>query len=136
MVVHYLLLDMFSYSHNAIVLSVNGNPVRVIHFTRDSSSSSFSSSSSGLKAVINKDTIKYESSMDLYRVVYRRDASSPVDLTIAHADAMINAQKNYHLTKGNCEHLATWCKTGVWQSSQLDFLPSHLKAVKDSTDSD
>ena len=112
----HIMFDHKANSHHAIVLSVTGIAIKVIHFTGTFTSSG---STSGWDAEIKEETIEYKSSMKLYRVVYRREASSPVDLTIARANAMIKAHKKYSLTTRNCEDLATWCKTGVWQSHEL-----------------
>ena len=108
----HIMFDHYAYSHHAIVLSVTGITIKVIHFTG-------SSKRSGWDGEIKEESIEYKSSMKLYRVVYRVEASSSVNLTIARAKTMINAHKKYRVTTKNCEDLATWCKTGVWQNYQL-----------------
>lgn len=41
--------------------------------------------------------------------------------TVSRAKSKIG-QRSFCLVSNNCEHFALWCKTGVYQSYQLDFL--------------
>ncbi len=45
------------------------------------------------------------------------------DLVVQRAHTRLGEQK-YNLLSNNCEHFATWCKTGISESRQVrDFLP-------------
>jgi hypothetical protein len=45
------------------------------------------------------------------------------DVVIHRAETRLG-ERNYNLIFNNCEHFATWCKTGVSHSSQVqDFIP-------------
>ncbi|HBE19177.1 MAG TPA: NC domain-containing protein [Cyanobacteria bacterium UBA11149] len=45
------------------------------------------------------------------------------DVVIKRAESRLG-EKKYNLLYNNCEHLATWCKTGVSDSRQIrDFIP-------------
>ncbi|MBR8830758.1 MAG: hypothetical protein N5P05_000992 [Chroococcopsis gigantea SAG 12.99] len=53
------------------------------------------------------------------------------DVVVQRAESRLGEQK-YNLLFNNCEHLATWCKTGVSDSKQIqDFIPiiTHLKSA-------
>ena len=45
--------------------------------------------------------------------------ASPASVTLRRAMSRIGEQ-NYNLLFNNCEHFATWCKTGRHRSSQID----------------
>ena len=51
-------------------------------------------------------------------VIEHADAS-PVRVTLQRAMSRIGEQ-NYNLLFNNCEHFATWCKTGRHRSGQID----------------
>ena len=51
-------------------------------------------------------------------VIKHADAS-PVRVTLQRAMSRIGEQ-NYNLLFNNCEHFATWCKTGKHRSGQID----------------
>ena len=51
-------------------------------------------------------------------VIEHADAS-PVRVTLQRAMSRIGEQ-NYNLLFNNCEHFATWCKTGKHRSGQID----------------
>jgi hypothetical protein len=53
------------------------------------------------------------------------------DIVVSRAESRLNERK-YNLLFNNCEHFATWCKTGISESVQIkDFVPiiAHLKTV-------
>ncbi|MCA9240366.1 MAG: lecithin retinol acyltransferase family protein [Planctomycetales bacterium] len=39
-------------------------------------------------------------------------------------------EKGYHLLENNCEHFATWCKTGRNESAQVRVVQKHIAAAK------
>ncbi len=45
--------------------------------------------------------------------------SDPPDVVIKRAFSRLG-ERDYHLIFNNCEHFATWCKTGAHQSSQVN----------------
>ena len=51
--------------------------------------------------------------------VIHHDGASPVGVTLRRAMSRIGEQ-NYNLLFNNCEHFATWCKTGRHRSGQID----------------
>ena len=51
-------------------------------------------------------------------VIHHAEAS-PVGVTLRRAMSRIGEQ-NYNLLFNNCEHFATWCKTGRHRSGQID----------------
>ncbi len=64
------------------------------------------------------------SSIDDFRqeqpiTVIEHDAASATGVTLRRAMSRIGEQ-NYNLLFNNCEHFATWCKTGRHRSGQID----------------
>ena len=51
--------------------------------------------------------------------VIHHDGASPIGVTLRRAMSRIGEQ-NYNLLFNNCEHFATWCKTGRHQSRQVN----------------
>ena len=51
--------------------------------------------------------------------VIEHDAASTTGVTLRRAMSRIGEQ-NYNLLFNNCEHFATWCKTGRHRSGQID----------------
>jgi len=41
--------------------------------------------------------------------------------TVERAKSMLG-RSDYNLIFGNCEHFAVWCKTGIWESKQVDMI--------------
>lgn len=68
--------------------------------------------------------------------IYRKQSSDKFyflpEIVISRAESRLGEQK-YNLLFNNCEHFASWCKTGISQSKQIrDFLPfiTELNAEK------
>ena len=64
------------------------------------------------------------SSIDAFRqdqpiTVIEHDAASATGVTLRRAMSRIGEQ-NYNLLFNNCEHFATWCKTGRHRSGQIE----------------
>lgn len=57
---------------------------------------------------------------DFYRFEYSQEIidENPPEKVIKRAVSQI-AYTNYHLLRRNCEHFATFCKTGIWFSTQV-----------------
>lgn len=47
---------------------------------------------------------------------------------VSRAKERLN-EKEYSLISNNCEHFAVWCKTGISESRQVDFLLNILRAT-------
>lgn len=70
-----------------------------------------------LQAVISRTSL---SAFAAGRVVFVREygkCDSP-DLVIERAESKLGAP-GYNLFNNNCEHFATWCKTGIYESEQV-----------------
>ncbi|MEG3440309.1 lecithin retinol acyltransferase family protein [Pannus brasiliensis CCIBt3594] len=69
-------------------------------------------------------------------MIYTREYSPSgyqfiADVVVRRAESRLGEQK-YNLLFNNCEHFATWCKTGISDSRQIrDFVPviTHLQAA-------
>ncbi|PSF37667.1 NC domain-containing protein [Aphanothece hegewaldii CCALA 016] len=67
----------------------------------------------------------------VYVVQYTNGFCFIPDVVVSRAESRLAEQK-YNLLFNNCEHFATWCKTGISESLQIkDFIPiiAHLKTV-------
>ena len=51
--------------------------------------------------------------------------------TILNAKSKLG-ERNYHLFHNNCEHFATWCKTGIPFSFQVELLKKSLQKLSES----
>ncbi|NMC20434.1 MAG: lecithin retinol acyltransferase family protein, partial [Thermogutta sp.] len=54
---------------------------------------------------------------------------SPAEKVVARALSHVGAT-GYHLLSGNCEHFATWCKTGRFRSSQVETFARRIVAME------
>ena len=68
--------------------------------------------------------------------IYRRDYSGQFcylpEIVVERATSRLGEQK-YNLLFNNCEHFATWCKTGKSESQQIqDFVPFALQFPSDN----
>ena len=52
---------------------------------------------------------------------YAPSECDPPDVVVARALSRVG-EEGYHLFNNNCEHFATWCKTGQARSSQVESL--------------
>jgi len=69
------------------------------------------------KAIIRSSTKEFCKG-ETYSVVIHTD-SSPTGITLRRAMSRIGEQR-YNLLFNNCEHFATWCKTGNHRSNQME----------------
>ena len=115
----HIMFDRGSYSHHAIVLSVipDESKIKVIHFTSDK----------GTKAkIMEEEIIRHKEHGTLLRLNYRTTTESEPDHVISRATLVEKEGFVYNLFVSNCEHLATWCKTGIWNSGQVKDLAVYM----------
>lgn len=93
-----------AYTHHGIDCG-NGT---VIHFSK-------------AKGKISRNTISSFASESLDGVVYAYDYKQcyPPSVVVQRAMSRLG-ESGYNLFGNNCEHFATWCKTGQWESQQVD----------------
>ena len=115
---HVAWLRPFGYWHHAIVQEVtSASAVEVIEWS--------SSVNCQCKATVINST-KTKSCWDIccrdpmYKVHYptELEEQNPPDLVLMRALARVN-EDGYRLWSNNCEHFATFCKTGVHRSDQI-----------------
>eukprot|EP01012_Entosiphon_sulcatum_P028108 TRINITY_DN33961_c0_g1_i1.p1 TRINITY_DN33961_c0_g1~~TRINITY_DN33961_c0_g1_i1.p1 ORF type:complete len:259 (+),score=25.75 TRINITY_DN33961_c0_g1_i1:28-777(+) len=120
------------HTHHGIVVHVppGSNPelltsVRVVHFIGDNPSD----------ACVTEDTLEsFLHGFSLRRAQYSSDRvftlrpegfhsspSLPAELVVLRARALVG-YANFEVLNGNCEHIARYCKCGVWGSDQADRL--------------
>ena len=117
----HIMFDRGSYFHHAIVLGVSPleNQIRLIHFTSDDAK--------GKKIQIKQKVItRHEECGALFRLIYRKATENEADQVVSRAILIEEKDISYNLLNGNCEHLATWCKTGIWNSGQVKNLADYM----------
>ena len=106
--------------HHAIVVDIDfrRRKVKVIHFTKVNGRSEFA------EQWINIDKQKG----DLFRFNYSAETvdQNPPDLVIQRARSRVG-ERGYKLFRKNCEHLATFCKTGAENSAQVRWAWGKVK---------
>lgn len=80
--------------------------------------------------VLNSTT---QSDPPLFDWIVRRLLGDDIELyspeeTVARARSKLG-ERGYNLLLNNCEHFALWCKTGIAQSAQSDYLLSCLQLL-------
>lgn len=62
-----------------------------------------------------------------------REVADPADVSLCRARMLLDEHNRLEQVysvrtamTANCEHMAFWCKTGIWRSSQIAQLPSQL----------
>ncbi|KAJ8018816.1 hypothetical protein HOLleu_42988 [Holothuria leucospilota] len=57
----------------------------------------------------------------MYKVFYPEEIEeqNPADLVMLRANGLLNNENSYHLLLDNCEHFATYCKTGSHKCNQI-----------------
>lgn len=108
-------------SHHAIVIEVVLAPrqvpaVRVIHYYSDGK---FNIEEATVREDTMTDLDQYVNSGDLWRYEYEESSC------LCHEDVLEKArsrigENEYSLRKNNCEHFASWCKTGDGRSRQVE----------------
>lgn len=119
------------FYHHAIVTAVkNFQSIYVVHLAGTSNGSSWLSGSMTIKSstIIRIDNVglnlsKFAYEGKLYRVDYENyEHLFSAEVVVQRAMSMIGqlglGYRSYHLFKNNCEHFATWCKTGLGFSRQ------------------
>jgi len=102
--------------HHAIVVDVpdGGRALTVIHNIKVNSSATTPDRGHD----VCRQTIDVDpTNEDFYRVDYPAADTYPVEAVIQRAHECLG--QAYHLLKNNCEHFATWCKTGLAKSGQV-----------------
>jgi hypothetical protein len=76
---------------------------------------------SKVKGKISRDTISSFASASLDGAVYAYDYDQCFSPSVVIQRAISRlGESGYNLFGNNCEHFATWCKTGQWESQQVD----------------
>ena len=78
-------------------------------------------------AVVHRTTFERFSDDCPVKVV-NIENSFPADKTLQRARSCIG-MKGYNFATFNCDHFATWCKTGEYRSLQVDEVKNVLKAI-------
>lgn len=112
---HVVWPRCLGYWHHAIVENVNDKSLKVIEWNFDCNSIKIK------RAIRRKWNLRdCVCCSYMYKVIYPEEVLSqnPAPLVLSRARARLN-QEGYNLFFDNCEHFATFCKTGCHQSAQL-----------------
>lgn len=69
---------------------------------------------------------KYRLEDDLYLI--RHEKCLPADEVVSRARSRLG-EREYHLSKNNCEHFAMWCKTEISSSEQVKNIKKEAKEI-------
>jgi hypothetical protein len=87
----------------------------VVHFRKDNS---------GNKSIVDRTSMANFAKGDMVETVQYQSSDSPSVVVSRAADChrlqREGSLKSYNLFELNCEHLATWCKTGKVRSEQIE----------------
>ena len=110
----------FPYFHCGIYESDNS----VIHFAPQENSSKLKEF-----AVINRTPLdKFADGFPVSVIEFPSEKCFPPDEVIKRACSRLN-ENGYNLPFNNCDHFATWCKTGKHHSMQVDLVKKIVIAV-------
>lgn len=118
-----LIIDRKLYKHYAVYIG-NG---KVIHYS--ASDSDFGFDIAIRESNLNSFAGKYNFIIGQFTNSFLQNHKifSPEE-TVARARSRLGEQK-YNLVTNNCEHFASWCKTGVSQSNQVNNVFSKIDDV-------
>ena len=127
--VNRTMLGMSVYCHYAVYVETPDGP-HAIHYTEGGENSDF-------KGVVRETSLEEFTQGNAYDVKKFDKRKFPRvysgDETVARARSHIG-EGEYDLLENNCEHFATWCKTGRRDSGQAklaEFLAMPLKMFKE-----
>jgi len=111
---HIAWHQSLAYWHHALIEEVAEDWLHVIHYNGPLSTK--------IKGIIMDEWIEtnrdYLRSNNLYRWDYDTEDCLPADEVIKRAKSRLD-EASYDLLGNNCEHFASWCKTGIEYSSQV-----------------
>jgi len=80
-------------------------------------------------AVIHKTPLdKFADGSPVYVIEFPSEKCLSPDEVVRQACSRLN-EKDYNLPFNNCDHFATWCKTGKHRSTQVDLVKKIVVAV-------
>ncbi|MCL1991989.1 MAG: lecithin retinol acyltransferase family protein [Spirochaetes bacterium] len=110
----------FPYFHCGIYENDNS----VIHFAPIDNDLKSKATTSIIKTPLDK----FANGFPVFVIEFPDGESSPPDEVIRCAYSSIG-KTGYNLAVNNCDHFATWCKTGKQRSIQVDFVKEMIVAV-------
>ena len=113
----HIMFDRGPYFHHAIVMDVVPveNKLELVHFCNGKCANCKCCS----VKVRNNTKTRQEESGTLFRLTYNKLTEITPDQVALRAKVIKEKDQDYTLVGSNCEHLATWCKIGIWESVQV-----------------
>jgi len=136
----HISFDRKAYFHHALVWTVTSGQLEIISFTNpdeeliegflaslyDRKNPNHGKSAAYIaREVITSSKFVQEK---IYVYDYQKDGSDP-EIVIRRAGMVLRGEipwDSYNLTNNNCEHFATWCKTGERKSKQVEVAGAAL----------
>lgn len=106
----------------------------------DGSAVHFRKDSFGNKSIVDRTSIKDFAKGGTIEVI-QHQSSDPPDIVVlramdCHRHQREGSLKSYNLLELNCEHLATWCKTGKIRSEQVEDAYKSAQMAAQTTSED
>ena len=106
----------------------------------DGSAVHFRKDSLGNKSIVDRTSIEDFAKGGTIKVI-QHQSSNPPDVVVSRAMECYRLQrersmKSYDLLELNCEHLATWCKTGQMRSKQVEDVHKSAQMAAQTTSAD
>jgi len=110
----------FPYFHCGIYDDANS----VIHFAQQENDNK-----SKEVAFVHRTSLeKFADGCPVFIIEFPSEKCFPPDEVVSRACSRLN-EKGYNLPVNNCDHFATWCKTGKHRSTQVDLVKKFIMAV-------
>jgi len=102
--------------------------------TDDSSREVIHLSQNGVRAVTLEEFLRDEMGClrPLFLVQYEGDSAEARDDSLINAEAFLQSGLQYDPTVSNCEHFAVWCRTGQWESKQVQMIEAAVLQTYES----
>ena len=110
------------YWHHGIITNIEDDTITVTEFRNSGSENKEKNKAEILQTKYDKWNIVE----NVYLFKYPVDEDPAI---VVKRALLCIGQKGYHVLKNNCEHFATWCKTGVVASTQIQTLVKSITSL-------
>ena len=121
---HIATSNPYEHFHHGIVVDMNTQDLSIIHFWGPhKTDGSIQKTNLPLFLAGSPDKLG-KTTRQLYLINYEHDSFEKRQETINRAKEMLTktSEVSYDLLQSNCEHFARYCRTGQWESEQINKL--------------